>query len=168
MSDIVEQLRDMAEMPLGGAPVDPLIEVIQHMGHEAADEILRLRAELAALREPAGNALVEVAVAEIARVIARTGMGRVFLSQSGPGDGDDIARAVLAAVLPRVRAEGWRTIESAPKDGTVVQLWSPDAARHGVMLGYFSDDWFEEWTDNFIDAEPTRWRPLPPPPDAAP
>lgn len=72
---------------------------------------------------------------------------------------------------------GWRPIDSAPKDGNVVDLWAGirypsckwmvseargDDIEHWRHLSWHTtfDDWF--WID--IQAEPTHWRPLPQPP----
>lgn len=66
-----------------------------------------------------------------------------------------------------VARTSWRLIESAPADGTVVVLWSPDAADCGVILGYCNsskDLWFEMGSYTRIDVDSTHWMPLPEPP----
>jgi hypothetical protein len=69
----------------------------------------------------------------------------------------------------------WKTIDSAPKDGTHVLLYSPDAMEPHVFLGYWiKDEEMEEPTpdggafwDSYgetifpIDAAATHWMPLP-------
>jgi hypothetical protein len=81
----------------------------------------------------------------------------------------------LADRLAAKGEEGWRPIETAPRDGTEVYLWSPDAGDGGeAFTGYWQDcedypgggAWWSRPTDPFnIDSDPTRWRPLPPPPE---
>ena len=73
---------------------------------------------------------------------------------------------------------GWLPIESAPRDGTRVVLWS---AKYGTEVGWFAewDDftigkqetsgWAMNWNSEFghPDEEvisPTHWQPLPEPP----
>jgi hypothetical protein len=43
----------------------------------------------------------------------------------------DAARAVIAAMQP-----GWRDMESAPKDGTVIDVWRSEGGRETVFWGY--------------------------------
>lgn len=69
----------------------------------------------------------------------------------------------------------WLPIESAPKDGTEVFLWSRDRLVAGswrVDEGFASKE--PMWLDNSYDdfscgfastpLDPTHWMPLPPPP----
>lgn len=83
---------------------------------------------------------------------------------------------------------GWRSIESAPKDGTLVDLWSPRLGRLSncrwqKYLAWSdkpeSEMWSVEGRGGFPldiaypptcrpDAQPTHWRPLPPPPEDKP
>lgn len=75
-------------------------------------------------------------------------------------------RTAGLALAPR---EEWRPIESAPKDGTRVQLYrtrnyAPGVLVHDVEIGsYVAGDW-EDAHGGLID-QPTHWRPLPPPPE---
>jgi hypothetical protein len=67
--------------------------------------------------------------------------------------------------------DGWRGIESAPKDGRRILVWCP----HGQYVVFWPDphdhevDWWHV-TDNkngpypLRGGSPTHWRPLPPPP----
>lgn len=66
---------------------------------------------------------------------------------------------------------GWAAIETAPKDGTRLLLWSE---RDGVEVGEWSTSvwtyggaWiiYENRSDT-IDLKPTHWMPLPLPPNA--
>lgn len=79
----------------------------------------------------------------------------------------------------------WRTIETAPKDGTAIlgygrHIRSPPDAQRGVMPGdhwwgiMLWDIWHWEVTPTWVFAkdgaivwsDPTHWMPLPEPPDA--
>lgn len=96
------------------------------------------------------------------------------------------AKSALSALRPFL-GDGWRTMESAPKDGTWIDLWT---ARHfetgqpermaGCRWGHpiwhrkfgpFPDDvpdGFECWVDGMCHgvADPSHWRPLPAQPDS--
>ena len=77
-------------------------------------------------------------------------------------------------------AHEWRPIETAPKDGTHVLIWSKPWAlcwhgywQHEKPPGWPSYlEWFPHWTrTNFCDPKllPTHWMSLPDPPkDAGP
>ena len=81
------------------------------------------------------------------------------------------ARAEAAeAALATARVEGWRPIESAPRDGSHVLLWyTPNRVDKGVAVEGFFDMWYDrEWMvtrgANFVDRrlrQPTHWMPLP-------
>lgn len=71
----------------------------------------------------------------------------------------------------------WRTIESAPRDGTRIDVWevSPSSRLSGGVASRTIDVWFEngawvEWgEDGLIQLEDahwkvTHWMPLPDPP----
>jgi len=55
--------------------------------------------------------------------------------------------------------EGWQKIETAPKDGTTVLLYIPDAGG-GIACGH----WDVRWCASEYLVVPTHWRALPPPP----
>ena len=68
---------------------------------------------------------------------------------------------------------GWRPIETAPKDGSVLLLWDGEAQDMGWMsnchIGFWSEpiDAPGDWIDGMGRREefyPTHWRPLPSPP----
>lgn len=99
----------------------------------------------------------------------------------------------LAALRAPAPDKGWRTMDTAPKDGTPIQLALPNAANgYAQVVGWwepefewetdYSQEPSEEgeypgkyrgaWTDGGIqsDENPTEylphfWQPLPPPPD---
>lgn len=67
----------------------------------------------------------------------------------------------------------WRTIETAPKDGTAVAIWCPmQADRHhagmsAARIAFFSvSGWLS--LPGWWRSTPTHWMPLPDPPVAAP
>jgi hypothetical protein len=59
----------------------------------------------------------------------------------------------------------WRPIATAPRDGTVVLVYMPDALEPKVALAqWVEDEWTDAWREDGcrpIDAEPTRWLPVP-------
>lgn len=71
------------------------------------------------------------------------------------------ADAILAALTSA--PSGWRTIDSAPKDGTHILLYQPSC---GQFEGWWHDAWpraCEEYWMDYADSEPepTHWQPLP-------
>lgn len=69
---------------------------------------------------------------------------------------------------------GWQDIATAPKDGTRVLLFSPDS-KYGLFIGWWCENNIDPegawWPDDEdapypIDADPTKWQPLPAPPVA--
>ena len=81
------------------------------------------------------------------------------------------------AAPPTARAEGWRPISTAPKDGALIVL----GARNGVWIGKYlpvyqsgyrpANPWASMLLNHDHMAErytrPTHWMPLPPPPTSA-
>lgn len=74
------------------------------------------------------------------------------------GESND-AREMMRAALSVVReAEGWRPIESAPRDGAPIDLWVPG-------IGRVTDEWWDGgWG---VPGGPTHWLPLPSAPEDA-
>ena len=91
-----------------------------------------------------------------------------------------------AAELRRLVAEneslrkdaGWRPIETAPKDGTLLLLWEeydtePFVGSYGLdgvwyaSTTYYNTDGDACVVDTVCSDAVTHWMPLPPPPDAA-
>lgn len=74
---------------------------------------------------------------------------------------------------------GWQDVETAPKDGTYILVFCPDAAEiTRIMICAFemtahpddAGDWYELNADTRpspLDVEITHWMPLPEPPAAA-
>lgn len=60
----------------------------------------------------------------------------------------------------------WRTIDSAPTDGTEILVFCDDGfVRHYKVV--FSS-MTNHWSDGIDVYEPSHWMPLPPPPGATP
>lgn len=84
----------------------------------------------------------------------------------------DVEERPLYAHPPRsLSNEGWRPIETAPKDGTAVDLWGSGRRATDVAWGLIRD-WMgkerEGWQHGMPDDfEPTHWQPLPNPPLSA-
>ena len=116
------------------------------MNGEQVAELLEMMAEMARLHDGAQD---EVA-----------GIGAVVLAE-------------LPTILQHLRAQtGWRTMDSAPKDGTFVHLWVPADERSG---GYSeTGSWCKTanaWDIGAArqpDSMFTHWRPEFPPPGDAP
>jgi hypothetical protein len=65
--------------------------------------------------------------------------------------------SVVRRLIDEARAGRWQPIETAPKDGTRLFLWSPD-------LGYHAGHWENaQWKTltGFNAGGPTHWMPLP-------
>lgn len=54
---------------------------------------------------------------------------------------------------------GWQSIETAPKDGTIVDLWYPEYGR-------ITDQWYDAEDGWFTADNPTYWMPVPEQPGA--
>ena len=53
---------------------------------------------------------------------------------------------------------GWMPIETAPKDGTVIDLWVPE-------FGRLTNEWFDTEDNSWcFPGKPTHWMPIPAPP----
>ncbi len=97
---------------------------------------------------------------------------------------DYLARLAVTAYLAEA-GDGWRPIETAPKDGDthilvwpglmgrpLMAIWEP-ASRTPPMMRIVSDEnhdhpgyWRTAMTQKSTPYEPTHWRPLPAPPAA--
>jgi hypothetical protein len=57
----------------------------------------------------------------------------------------------------------WQPIETAPKDGTVIQVWTDLGEwRPWTSFNDYERRWFSVME---MTGEPTRWMPLPSPPE---
>ena len=80
---------------------------------------------------------------------------------------DSQVRCLLYAFARHFKKiEGWQSIESVPRDGTVILLFDPDHANEGdsgQFIGKYDDGWFDEHYNWTLD--PTHWVPLHDPPE---
>ena len=67
----------------------------------------------------------------------------------------------------------WEPIETAPKDGTRIDLWSRSERVPNARWDARRKAWVHDWLGDFdsidevrVDGNPTHWMPLPPPPEA--
>lgn len=76
--------------------------------------------------------------------------------------------AVVGVSAARRRQEDWQPIDTAPKDGTHILLWTPSVR----VVGRWDDEAYEpgEWRciPKGYGIEPTHWMPLPDPPCVVP
>ncbi len=87
---------------------------------------------------------------------------------SGLPRGGDVAFVIR--LLDEARAQsGWRPIESAPKDGTIIFVYRPSAPPHRQV----GEDYWQAlldrepyncWWQSRGNEQPTLWQPLPTPP----
>jgi hypothetical protein len=103
------------------------------------------------------------------------------ISEFGKGEGETFRAATVAACDERIAAYkheareakkhlGWQLIETAPKDGTRVWLYEPDAGEYypdGYMqAGYWNasqNDWYivDQQTGEISRSSATHWAALP-------
>jgi hypothetical protein len=77
------------------------------------------------------------------------------------GDARQTRREIAAAIRAFEPASGeyvlgWRTMDSAPKDGTELLAWWSAGEVHGVV--HWSEGWWVENGD--LVSPPTHWKPL--------
>ena len=76
------------------------------------------------------------------------------------------ARAAVTAYIAEA-GDGWRDIETAPKDGTKILLWPGYLMGGDPMTGWWAR-LARKWVSagEPFEVAPTHWRPLPAPPAA--
>ena len=70
--------------------------------------------------------------------------------------------------LRAYRKEGWRPIETAPKDGTEILVCGPACSGFYFSVACWKDRWQESWWSDYEDEElfpPSHWMPLPAAPE---
>jgi hypothetical protein len=101
--------------------------------------------------------------------------GCINEDQEGCTCGADTHNARVDALLAALDAEpdGWQPIETAPKDGTEVDLWTAEGRRANCK--WRAGEWVEiglDWSDNLtwlpVGCPPTHWTPIPAPPEVKP
>lgn len=77
------------------------------------------------------------------------------------------ANIAAVAALDRAREDGWRTMDSAPKDGALILAFEP-ITKWMVVVEYTNDEtwpWREASSaQEFLPGDLTHWRPIPAPP----
>lgn len=59
----------------------------------------------------------------------------------------------------------WQPIETAPKDGTRILVWSQEYGGRGPLVLFWMDEhWREPANLLSLRVPPTHWMPIPPPP----
>jgi len=93
------------------------------------------------------------------------GTARGWLRTLLPGYEEQVNSSAVPNSSPSpVPADGWRPIETAPKDGTWVLVC--DRCRCRIASNYYDHDQRDEWTtdgEGFL-IQPKLWQPLPPRP----
>jgi hypothetical protein len=108
---------------------------------------------------------IEAALAECAEAI-----GYIYDIPLCMPDRAKKALASIAKLKQMPDNGGWLDIESAPKDYSHINLWADDADltnSRGIFIGYWDDD-INGWRDQNGNATymPTKWMPLPTPPES--
>lgn len=93
----------------------------------------------------------------------------------------------VASVTPETRRHEWQPIETAPKDGTQIQVWIPLAcSENGGFITHVSyidwqgdipnvtyqgkphhDGWCDTFSGDYVEEAPTHWMSLPDPPQSS-
>jgi hypothetical protein len=102
---------------------------------------------------------------------AETHLEASDMSRLSHSNGCELLNGLRGALL---MVPEWRPISTAPKDGTRVLLWSPDATIDNPYIGHWVDRedypdggawWEKDDNDGFCaDADPSYWTALPLPP----
>lgn len=84
---------------------------------------------------------------------------------------DDYLMPLCRLALERLEmGEGWRPIETAPKDGTIIIVYRPNGSPNGYIPQVGYDYWYKgmAWGRSNADTQPTLWQPLPAAPQVKP
>ena len=174
---IVEMLQDR---------IAELESQLSSSGFTAAD---MATAEARGFRDGVASAAASAGSEPVAHLWQHSETGRTRIVMPDMIVDDDASWQVvgplcLGAAPPTAQAEGWMPIETAPKDGTAIDLWRVGGGREpcavwglpphccGEMGRLCDSDWHDYqqgWvTDWFDEPEPdsefTHWTLLPPPP----
>ena len=150
-----------------GDPFDTFVcaaECAQDAEYIAAANPATIRALLANLEE------LEQEASKYRALREGQGWPAVFASSDDPEPlrGADLDSALQGAQAPQ--AGGWQSIETAPKDGTLVLLscvgWPHSIIRHEPWPIKVGGWWKTRWDIFGASWEPTHWQPLPPAPQA--
>ena len=172
MADAVKRLRELSAWLIGN-DVDMKMPAGMIDPEEAADEIDRLRADLAAREAEVARLRETLKWIDQRRWEDRSTINPDNAFRAAASLNAKLieimnraAAALTAPSAPESRETDWRPIEEAPRDGTPFLAWN--GHWRGVAM-YFEAryegdiEWVDEQT-NYIEPEPTHWMPLPPPP----
>lgn len=95
-------------------------------------------------------------------VIGSRDMGEATGERNAYAHAADLARDHAK----RAAEDGWRTMESAPRDGTSILVNVPGFGMGLFVLFWMDARWREPAHMNGLKIDPTHWRPLPEPPAA--
>jgi hypothetical protein len=141
--DVCELCDGCGEVSLINGNQEPCPSCVSRDLHEKINE---LQAEIERLRTPSVSPSAE----------ARELVGRLqhWLGQEPPGSfrAPDLFKA--AAFIERHAV--WRTMDSAPRDGTPILTWGPEFFAP-TMNYWHNGGWYDY-------GDPTHWQPLPSPP----
>lgn len=140
---------------------------------ESAQEVGGVMVTLAAYCLAFGLDMHQAGETELARIWTKVEAIRAKQASKPVGSALPIVVPPDEVSALRARVEEWQSIESVPRDGTVVLVWlnTPSTFRGSVVVPAF---WCDE-EDGLVTAHPfhkriwvgTHWMPLPAPPAAA-
>lgn len=112
-----------------------------------------------------GEGLVERMARALADIMFKCNDTRIFSIAS-----QAFTQYQQAQSIPGVKGEGWRPIDEAPKDGTLVDLWVTRFADHPVRytdMGFRKGEWRDAGGFPLFENIPTHWQPIPQPPETS-
>lgn len=118
------------------------------------------------IRDPVHTHLINAQIEDGDCLIA-TVVGAVFIEGEPCCSNLENARRIVAAQEGRDRdANGWMSFETAPKDGTLIDVWANGFRVPDVWYGFDADCRQNIWMDcggplSASEAKPTHWRPRP-------
>ena len=81
--------------------------------------------------------------------------------------GEEILNDLNKAGYDVIKVDLWQPISTAPKDGTRIIVYRPNARGKYISkvgLDYWSEELGDCWAKSNFETQPTHWQPLPNPP----